>query len=120
MFDDIQKYLESLGIRDFDDLQPDEKETYFKLLDIAEKGKVTLEDFKTHIKQMRLSVELAITDEPQFIFSKIFPFIRRKNPKFIQLQARLKNYIFFESLFDRPERAKQMLDQYTKVRKDVR
>jgi hypothetical protein len=119
MLEDIDNWLKTLGIKDFDDLIEDEKKEYFKLLDIAEKSKVTLEDFRSHVKQMRISVEYAITEEPQFVFSKPFPFLRRKNPKFIQLQARLKNYILFEALFDRPERAKEMLQQYTNKTKHL-
>ena len=105
MIDDIQKYLESLGIKDFDDLRPDEKESYFKLLELAEKSKVTLDDFKSHIKKMRVSVEFALATEK----------LNKDEDKF--LKARLKNYILFESLFERPERAKEMLSQYTKVKK---
>lgn len=117
MEDRINTWLQNLGIRDFDDLRADEKETYFKLLELAEKSKITLEDFKKHVRQMRMSVEMALVDEEKFIFSKIFPFFKRKNPRFYILQARLKNYILFENLFDRPERAREILDQYTKVRK---
>jgi len=104
MLDDIQKYLESLGIKDFDDLRPDEKDSYFKLLDLADKSKITLEDIKTHIKQMRTSVEFALSSEK----------LNKKEDIF--LKARLKNYILLESLLERPERAKEMLNQYTKIR----
>jgi hypothetical protein len=118
----INEWLKSLGIRDFDDLRDNqdpilnEKKTYFELLDIAEKGKITLEEVKKHVHQMRMSVEFALVDEPQLIHSKILPFLKRTNPRMLMLQARLKNYILFENLFDRPERAKEMLDQYMKVK----
>lgn len=113
----IDEWLKELGIKDFDDLTSDEKESYFKLLELAEKSKITLEDVKKHVRQMRMSIEFALTDENRFVFSKIFPFLRRKNPRIELLQARLKNYILFENLFDRPERAREMLDQYMKVKK---
>jgi arsenate reductase-like glutaredoxin family protein len=113
MLNEINNWLKKLGINDFEDLRSDEKETYFKLLELAE-TKITLEDVKKHISEMRLSVEFAITEEEPFIYSKMLPFLKRENPKYQRLQARLKNYILLESLFNRPERAKQVLEQYTK------
>ena len=105
MIDDINKWLQSLGIRDFDDLRQDEKESYFKLLDLAEKSKITLDDVKKHIHQMRMSVEFALASEKLAKNEDLF------------LKARLKNYILLESLFERPERAKETLQQYTRTKK---
>ena len=74
------------------------------MLKMAEASKVTLDDVKTHISQMRISVEFSLATDK---LSK-----ERDN----RLKARLQNYILLENLFSRPERAKQMLDQYTKVK----
>jgi len=104
MLQDIQKYLESLGIKDFDDLRSDEKESYFKLLDLVEKSKITLDDIKKHIHAMRMGVEFSLATE------------KLNKSEDLYLKARLKNYILLESLFERPERAKEMLIQYTRVK----
>ena len=105
MLDDLQKWLESLGISSFDDLRPDEKDSYFKLLELAESSKITLEDITKHIHEMRMGVEYSLASDK----------LNSKEDLF--LKARLKNYILLEALFDRPERAKQMLKQQTKIRK---
>ena len=105
MREDIDNWLKSLGIRDFDDLRSDEKGSYFKLLDLAEHSKISLDDVKKSIKDSRTSVEFALASHKLSKNEDLF------------LKARLKNYILLESLFDRPERAKAMLNQYVKVRK---
>jgi hypothetical protein len=104
MMDKVQEILEKAGIKDFDDLKDYEKDTYFKLLEIAESGKITLDDIKSSIKRMREGLEFTLASEDLSKNKDIF------------LKARLKNYILLESVFDRPERAKEMLDQYKKGR----
>lgn len=102
LIQDIEEFLHDRGIKDYDDLRPDEKESYFKLLEIAESSKITLEDMLFHLKVMRQSVESALATE-------------KLNPKEdLFLKARLKVYLIFESFFDKPERARQMLNQYKK------
>src|ERR1035437_2870331 len=103
MDDPVQEVLEAAGIKDFDELTTVDRETYFKLLEIAESSKVTLEDLKINIPKMRESVEyvLAVEDLP----SKTDIF----------LKARLKNYILLEGFLSKPERAKEILAQYKKV-----
>jgi len=105
MFEDIENYLKSLGIRDFDDLRSDEKETYFKMLEIAESSKIDLETVKKHVRDMRMAVEFSLANE------------KLKKNEDLFLKARLKNYLLLENLFDRPDRARQMLEQYTKVKR---
>jgi hypothetical protein len=104
--DPVQEVLEAAGIKDFDELTTIEKETYFKLLEIAESGKISLEDFKTNIPKMRESVEYVLAVED----------LAPKRDMF--LKARLKNYILFEAFLNKPERAREMLEQYKKIAKN--
>jgi RNA:NAD 2'-phosphotransferase (TPT1/KptA family) len=117
MNEQLENWLKSLGINSFDDLRDDEKKEYFKWLQVAEKSAITLDDIKKHIHQMRVSIEMALVDEDQQIFSKILPFLKRTNPRFIKLQARLKNYLLLEELFERPQKARDMLEQYQQFTK---
>lgn len=105
MLEYLDELLRSRGISDFDELREDEKEAYKKMLEIAESSVVNLEDIKKHVKAMRESVELALATEKLSEKEDIF------------LKARLKNYLFLENLFNRPERARYMLEQYGKVKK---
>lgn len=104
MLDDLfeQLGLKQKGIKDYDDLLPEEQESYRKMLEIQASGQITLEDFKKHIKSMRQAIEIELAKLPD---------TDPRNPLY---KARLLNYILFESFFDRPERAKQMLQQYTR------
>lgn len=117
MLDKLEEWLKSLGVNDFDDLREDEKKEYFKWLKLAESSAITLEDVKKHIRQMRMSIEYALVDEQPFIHSEILPFLKRVNPRYQTLQARLKNYLLLETLFDKPQRAKDMLEQYQQYTK---
>jgi hypothetical protein len=96
----IDEWLQQLGIKDFDELHEDEKETYFKMLEIAQASHITLEDFKAHVKTLREAVEVALATEKLTKMQDVF------------MKARLKNYLIFESFFDRPERAKKLLATY--------
>lgn len=97
---DIESWLQELGIKDYDELTSVEKETYHKMLEIAESAKITLEDYKVYIKTMRESVSSALATEKLTKLEDLF------------MKARLKNYLLQESFFDRPERAKKLLEQY--------
>jgi hypothetical protein len=105
MFDFVEELLKSRGIKDFDELLPDERESYFRMLEIAESGKITLEDVKKHITAAREAVELALATETLTKSQDIY------------LKARLKCYLFLDNVFNRPERARYMLEQYGKVKK---
>lgn len=106
MEEKIQDILASAGVKDFDELTSIEKETYFKMLEVAESGKITLEDFQKNIKRMRESVEFILAVEDL-------------NPaKDLFLKARLKCYILMESFFEKPERASEILEQYGKLAKN--
>ena len=103
MDEKVQEVLEAAGIKDFDELSDIEKQSYFKMLEIAQSGKITLDDFIKHIRKMQETVEFALATENLTQRQDLF------------LKARLKNYIIMESFFDRPERAKEMLEQYKKL-----
>ena len=105
MFDDLTEWLKNNFGLDYDDLRPDEQETYRKMLDVVQTSKVTLEDYKKYISTMRQSVEFALANDSLNKNQDLF------------LKARLKNYILMESFFDRPDRAKEMLEQYKKTTK---
>jgi hypothetical protein len=102
---EVQEVLTSAGIKDFDELTAVEKESYFKLLEVAESGKITLEDFQKNVKKMRESIDYALAVEDLGVTKDIF------------LKARLKCYIIFEAFFEKPERAREMLEQYKKLAK---
>lgn len=102
MLDFLDELLKRRGINDFDELREDEKQEYFKLLEIAEKSVVTLEDVKKHIKAMMDAVQFALATE------------KLSKEEDLMLKARLKNYLFFDNLLNRPERARYMLEQYGK------
>lgn len=112
--DKAEDFLHSLGIKDFDELNAVEREEYTKILEVVQTSQVTLEDYQKHVRLMRQSLEMSIVDEPEYIHSALLPFLKRTNPKLLQLKARLKNYLLLEAFFDRPERAKDMLDMYKK------
>jgi hypothetical protein len=103
LLQNIDEFLHERGIKDFDDLRPDEKESYFKLLELAESSNITLQDLAYHTKVMRQSVELALATEKLTHDEDLF------------IKARLKCYLIFESFFDKPERAKKMLEQYKRT-----
>lgn len=86
---------------DYDQLSAEEKTSYLKLLELEEKSQVTLETYKKYIKTMREAVELELAN------------YERDDRKDIFLKARLKNYLLLEALFDRPNKAKEMIATYT-------
>lgn len=103
MNDKIQELLEAAGIKDFDELRDFEKPIYFKWLEIAQTGQITIEDIKRGIKKMREGIEYSLAIEDLSKSKDIF------------LKARLKNYILIEAILERPERAKDILDSYGKM-----
>ena len=101
--DDIE---EKSGLK-VDNFTPAEKETLFAMLDVVSKSQLSPEKMKEYVSRMRAAVEEELVKEPTFIWVFVFKF---ENPKLIQLQARLKNYMLFEAFLSSPERAKQQLD----------
>jgi len=103
MDDKVQEILEKAGIKDFDELTEAERESYFHMLEVAESGKITLDEFKKNVKKMRESVEYVLAVDELSPNRDLF------------LKARLKCYILMEAFFERPERAKEMLEQFGKL-----
>ena len=110
----MEEFVTESGEIDFDKLNSIEREEYLKMLTIVQGSKITLEDFKKHVKVMRQSLENALLKEPEFIYSPMFPFFKRYNTNVILIKARLQNYLIFEAFFEKPELAKAQLDQYKK------
>ncbi|MDE1867096.1 MAG: hypothetical protein KGI08_05235 [Thaumarchaeota archaeon] len=104
----VDEILESRGL-DFDDLDEEEKKTYFKWLGEEQHGIVTLDQIKEHIQQMKMSVELQLMSTDPFTYVLWF---KVPNLKHAHLKARLHNYLLLEGLLTRPERAKQLLESY--------
>lgn len=102
------------GEIDFDKLNSLEREEYLKQLELVESSKVTLEDFKKFVIRIREAVEQSLVDEPLYIYSLPFPFLKRDNPKVIELRARLKNYLIFERFLFKSDQAKEQLNLYKK------
>lgn len=100
----MEDILELLGIRkqypevkDYDDLSTDEQDTYRVLLDQVESAQLNVEDIKKHIRTMRQSIEVEVAR------------METTNPNFEMYRARQYVYVLLESVFDRPEKARDML-----------
>jgi len=100
-----KEYLDKEGIRDFDDLLPDEQGSYLEMLKIQEQAVLTIDDVKKHVTAMRQQVEYELAKMPEG---------DKRNGFY---KARLLNYLLFENLFNRPEKAKQMLKSYSQRKK---
>lgn len=87
---------------DYDQLSRDERETYHKILDEAEKKELSPETLHQYIKRMRYAVEIELVQ------------LSEKDPKHAGLKARLMNYILFEAFFDNAIKARQILEAYKK------
>lgn len=97
---------EKMGLK-IEELNDDEKQTYFEMLTIVNKSQMSPDKLKNYIVAMREAVEKEIVKEKPFIRVFIFKF---ENPKLIRLQARLQNYMLLEAFLNSPERAKEQLE----------
>ena len=95
----FEQLLQNLGIKDYDQLTPDEQSTYRSWLEKVEKAKITLDDIKRGVSAMREVVEMELVKE-------------ERSPKDRYLKARLKNLILIESILSRPDRARAALESY--------
>lgn len=100
------KIEDKLGIK-IEKLSPQEKETYFSMLDIVNKSQITPEKFRDYIISMKESVEKELVKEPEF--KRIFIF-KVENRNQIYLKARLHNYMLIEAFLISPEKAKERLE----------
>ena len=107
-----EEILESIGVEGFDDLTFEEKKKYEEILDIVDKASITIDDWKKFVLASIEAVERSLVNEPEYIYSLPLPFLKRPNPKIVEMKARLKNYLIFKEFLQRPEKAKQMLETY--------
>lgn len=112
----IDEVLEKKGLK-YEDLTPEERETYNTLVDQANKARLTLDALKEGVTRMRESVETTLVDEPEYIYILGF---KKLNPKNIFLKARLKNYLLIEAILLAPDRAKAMLERVVGTMVDVK
>ena len=101
--DDI---LFKMGLK-FEELTPDEKQTYEKWLKILESRPLNIDDMKDGLEAMKQSVEIELVDTEEL---SRFIFFRYPNRKQIILKARLKNYMLLESFLNSKDKAKKALE----------
>lgn len=90
-----------------EDLNQEEKATYFKMLEQVQTSQLTPERLKDYITYMREEITKDIVKEPAF--TRVFLW-KVENPNLIKLQARLQNYVLLESFLLSSKRAKQALE----------
>lgn len=96
---------ERMGLK-IEQLNAEEKQTYFSMLDAVKDAQLTPEKLKDYIASMRDAVAKELVTEPSFI--RVFIF-KVENPKLIKLQARLQNYLLLESFLESPQKAEEQL-----------
>lgn len=106
----LNETLKRLGVEDYSSLTDAEKETYQGWLRQMSSD-LTVSDIRSHIDNMQRAVMIELADEPEYVYSKIFPFWKRPNPKNIHLKARLKNYLLLASFLATPEQAREALEK---------
>lgn len=112
----IDELEEKFGFK-VDNLNTEEKETFFKMLDVVNKTQMSPEKMREYISAMRDAVEMEIVKEP--LFKQIFIF-KFANVKLIRLQARLQNYMLLEAFLMSPKRAKELLEEaISNVKKSI-
>ena len=93
----IKEIEDKKGIK-VEDLNPLEKETFFKMLEVVEKSQMTPERLKDYISSMKMAVEQDLTKSVLGKEEDLF------------LKARLKNYILLEAFLTSHKRAKAQLE----------
>ena len=106
----LEDTLKRLGIDSYDGMSEAEKTTYDSWLAQMSKD-ITVNDIRDNVRSMQSSVILELSEEPEFIYSKIFPFLKRSNPKNIYLKARLKNYLMLSAFLSSPEEARKTVER---------
>ena len=100
----IEEIEKKVGVK-VEDLNPLEKETFFKMLEVVEKTQMTPERLKDYIVSMKMAVEQDLTKSNLGTKKDLF------------LKARLKNYILLEAFLTSHKRAKaQLEDMVSKVK----
>lgn len=106
----LNETLKRLGVEDYSSLTDAEKETYRGWLRQMSSD-LTVSDIRSHIDNMQRAVMIELADEPEYVYSKMFPFWKRPNPNNIHLKARLKNYLLLASFLATPEQAREALEK---------
>lgn len=106
----LNETLKRLGVEDYSSLTDEEKETYQGWLRQMS-ADLTVGDVRSHIENMQRAVTVELADEPEYIYSKFIPFLKRPNPKNVHLKARLKNYLLLASFLATPEQAREALEK---------
>lgn len=97
MIDDI---LKKHGLT-LDELNPEEKTTFYNMLNDVNKSTLTVDGLREAIKSMRSAVETEMVDLPfwKYLFKNVF------------LKARLKNYMQIEELLQLPVKQRHQLEK---------
>lgn len=109
-----EQILQKYGLTEADLDSPGhmgERETLHSLADKMQKREMTISEIKDHVFSMKYRVELDLVNEPEFIASKILPFIKVRNDKNIYLKARLNNYLLLEAFLEGPGKAKMAVER---------
>jgi len=98
----VDEWLSQKGLK-FEELSHEERDTYVKMLEVAEAHPISIEDWKTFISQMITGIqsELVMTKDG--------------TQKSIDGKARLRNMIVMQNFLNTPERAKKDLERYYKL-----
>jgi len=93
--------LEKAGLN-YEKLTTEEKETYFKMAEVASAKPISVEDLKTFIESMVTGLQNELVDS------------KDGTDESKQLKSRLKNMIVIQNFLLSPTRAKQSLERYYK------
>ena len=104
----LDQLLENLGVKNHDELEPDEQKVYDKWLKALQVQEISPESIRQHITRMREIVEQKLSEEPEYITVLFFKF---RNDKNVFLKARLRNYLMLEAYLTSPQRAKEQLER---------
>lgn len=102
----IDQVLERVGLT-YDDLSKAEKDTLYTWLDQLQKNQMTLEHVRTHVGNLKESVERELVEEPEFNYLFIFKVPNRKQ---VFLKARLRNLMLMEAFLSSPDRARKAIE----------
>jgi hypothetical protein len=102
-FDDL---LSAIGVKSYDELTPDEKQTYQKWYETMNTRAVEKEDILDFVRIMKVSVEKELANHSLTKEQDLF------------LKARLKNYVIFEEFLSTPDRARKALENMILMRKN--
>ena len=103
----VDDLLEKMGLK-YDDLTEAERRTYENWNKVLDSNQLSVPIVKSFVRSIRDSIEIALIDEPEFIYIFIFKFPNRKQ---ILLKARLRNIMLIEAFLIGPQQAKEALSR---------